>query len=158
MFYIIRTAQKMKFSIKDFFSKSHHICRKLRMWSHLLKKSIMENFIFSAVTHSCSNLEGQIVFIKQIKSLSIHHLQKFTIQKQPPEVFCKKGVLGNFTKFTGKNLRQSLFFNNVASLRPVTLLKKRLWHRCFPVTFVKFLRTIFFIEHPWWLLLTILPL
>ena len=27
--------------------------------------------------------------------------------------------------------------------RPATLLKKRLWHRCFPVNFVKFLRTPF---------------
>ena len=26
---------------------------------------------------------------------------------------------------------------------PSTLLKKRLWHRCFPVNFVKFLRTPF---------------
>ena len=25
--------------------------------------------------------------------------------------------------------------------RPATLLKKRLWHKCFPVTFIKFLRT-----------------
>ena len=39
-------------------------------------------------------------------------------------------------------------------LRPATLLKKRLWHRCFPVNFVKFLRTHFFTEHLWWLLLT----
>ena len=31
-------------------------------------------------------------------------------------------------------------------LRPATLLKKRLWHRCFPVNFVKFLRTPFFTE------------
>ena len=31
-------------------------------------------------------------------------------------------------------------------LRPSTLLKKRLWHRCFPVNFVKFLRTPFYIE------------
>ena len=30
-----------------------------------------------------------------------------------PEVFCKKGVLRNFTKFTGKHLCQSLFFNKV---------------------------------------------
>ena len=43
------TAQKMKFSIKDFFSKCDQIRRKLRIWSHLLKKSIMENFIFCAV-------------------------------------------------------------------------------------------------------------
>ena len=39
------TAQKMKFSIKDFFRKCDQIHRKLRIWSHLLKKSLMENFI-----------------------------------------------------------------------------------------------------------------
>ena len=54
-----------------------------------------------------------------------------------------KGVLRNFTKFTGKHLCQSLFFNKVAGLSPATLLKKRLWHRCFPVNFAKFLRTPF---------------
>ena len=31
-----------------------------------------------------------------------------------PEVFCEKGVLRNFSKFTGKHLCQSLFFNKVA--------------------------------------------
>ena len=41
-----------------------------------------------------------------------------------PEVFCKKGVLRNFTKFTGKHLCQSLFFNKVADLRSSTLLKR----------------------------------
>ena len=40
------TAQKMKFSIKDFFSKCDQIRRKLRIWSHLLKKSLVENSIF----------------------------------------------------------------------------------------------------------------
>ena len=69
------------------------------------------------------------------------------------EVFCKKGVLRRFTKFTRKHLCQSLLFNRVAGLRPATLLKKRLWHRCFPVNFVKFLRTSFHIEHLRWLLL-----
>ena len=34
-----------------------------------------------------------------------------------PDVFCKKGVLRNFTKFTGKHLCQSFFLNKVASLR-----------------------------------------
>ena len=41
------TPQKMKFSIEDFFSKCDQIRRKLRIWSHLLKKSSMENFISS---------------------------------------------------------------------------------------------------------------
>ena len=53
------------------------------------------------------------------------------LRKQPLEVFCKKAVLRNFTKFTGKHLHQSLFFNKVAGLSPAALLKKRLCHRCF---------------------------
>ena len=32
-------------------------------------------------------------------------------------VFCIKGVLKNFAKFTGKQLYKGLFFNNVAGLR-----------------------------------------
>ena len=52
-------------------------------------------------------------------------------------------VLRNFAKLAGNHLYQSLFFNKVAGLRPATLLKKLLWHRCFPVSFAKFLRTVF---------------
>ena len=36
-----------------------------------------------------------------------------TFRSSCPEVFCKESVLRNFTKFTGKQLRQSLFFNKV---------------------------------------------
>ena len=39
----------MKLLIKDFFSKCDQIRRSLAIWSHLLKKSLMENFIFCAV-------------------------------------------------------------------------------------------------------------
>ena len=39
----------MKFSIEDFFSKCDQIRKKLRIWSHLLKKFCMENFIFCEV-------------------------------------------------------------------------------------------------------------
>ena len=60
----------------------------------------------------------------------------------------KKVLLENFTKFTGKHLCQSLFFDKVAGLRAATLLKKRLWHRCFPANFVKFLRTPFLRKTP----------
>ena len=42
-------AQKMKFPIKDYFSKCDQIRSFMRIWSHLLKKSLMENFIFCAV-------------------------------------------------------------------------------------------------------------
>ena len=76
-------------------------------------------------------------------------------QSSRPEAFCQKGVLRNFAKFTGKHVFQSLFFNKVAGLRSATVLKKTLWHRCFPVNFVKILRTPFYIEHLRWLLLCI---
>ena len=39
-------AQKMEFSITDFFSKCDQIRRFLQIWSHLLKKSVTENWIF----------------------------------------------------------------------------------------------------------------
>ena len=63
----------------------------------------------------------------------------------------KEGVLRNFIKFTGKHLRQSLFFFKKRDL----LLKKKLWHRCFPVNFVNFLRIPFLTEHLRWLILCI---
>ena len=53
---------------------------------------------------------------------------------------CRKGVIRNFPKFTERHLCQSL-------------LLKRLWHRCFPVNFGKFVRTPFLTEYLWWLLL-----
>ena len=51
-------------------------------------------------------------------------LQNCRDRSSRPVVFCKKGVLK-------------------ALMRRATLLKKRLWHRCFPVNFLKFLRIPF---------------
>ena len=67
-------------------------------------------------------------------------------------MFCKKGVLRNFTKFTGKHLWQSLFFKKVES-EACNFIKKGLWHGCFPLNFAKFLRTLFLTEHNRWLFL-----
>ena len=47
--YNVNASIYSKFSIKDFFSKCDQIRRKLPIWSHLLKKSLMENFIFCTV-------------------------------------------------------------------------------------------------------------
>ena len=52
----------MKFPIKDFLSKCDQICSFLRIWSHLLKKSLMEKFIFCAV-----HIVGTAVFQPDIK-------------------------------------------------------------------------------------------
>ena len=45
----IYTTQKTKFSIKNFCSKSDHMHCSLRIWSHLLEKSLIGNFLFCAV-------------------------------------------------------------------------------------------------------------
>ena len=48
-----RHCTKKKFPINDFFSKWDQIRNFLRIWSHLLKKSIMENFIFCPLQAAC---------------------------------------------------------------------------------------------------------
>ena len=50
--WVVFTAQKIKFSIKKFFSKCEQIRSLLGIWSHLLKKSLMGNFIFCAMIRS----------------------------------------------------------------------------------------------------------
>ena len=46
---LLCSAQKMKIPIKDLFSKCDQFSSFLWTWSNLLKKSLMENFIFCAV-------------------------------------------------------------------------------------------------------------
>ena len=72
-----------------------------------------------------SKIEDTKTF-KRIKKSEIN-IPSINLQKQPPEVSMKKGVLRSFTKFLRKHLCQNL--------RPATLLNKRLWHRCFTVNF-----------------------
>ena len=50
-------------------------------------------------------------------------------------MFCKKDVLRSFTKFTGKHLCQSLFYNKGVGLRPATLLKKETLAKVFSCEF-----------------------
>ena len=68
-----------------------------------------------------------------------------------PEVFCKKGVLRNFAKFTGKHLCQSLFFNKVAGLWPLAcnFIKKEILAQVFSREFCKISKNTFFTEHLW---------
>ena len=66
------------------------------------------------------------------------------------ELYLSEGLEAVVQRYSGKKVflercSQSLFFNKAAGLR--------LRHRCFPVNFVKFLRTPFLTEHVRWLLL-----
>ena len=55
----------------------------------------------------------------------------YLCQRQPPEVFYRKGGLKNFSKFTGKHVSQSQF------------IKMKFWYMCFSVNSEKLLRTTF---------------
>ena len=55
IFLVTCTAQEMKFSIKDFFSKCGQIRRKLRIWSHLQKK-MEKRIFFIQISYACSEI------------------------------------------------------------------------------------------------------
>ena len=65
----------------------------------------------------------------------------------------KKGVLRNFTKYTGKHQCQSLFFNKFAGLRPeaCNFIKKESLAQVFSCGFCEISKNSFFKEHLWWL-------
>ena len=70
------------------------------------------------------------------KCLQIFLISQVLLQKQPPEVFCKKTCIQKSLKIHRKKLK------------PPTLSKKRLWHECFPKNFAKFLKTLFLQNPP----------
>ena len=82
-------------------------------------------------------------FIKLLLLIAAIKSSDNETQKQPPKVFCKKGVFENFAKFKGKQLNRSLFslFNKVAGLRPLT--------QVFSCEFCEIPKNTFFTEHLW---------
>ena len=66
-------------------------------------------------------------------------------QKQPREVFCKKGVVRNLSKFTVKHLCQSLFFNKVGFYM-ITALR----HERFKSTFLILYSELILVDFNFW--------
>ena len=64
-----------------------------------------------------------------------------------PDVFCEKNVLRNFTKFTGKHLCQSLFFNKVAD-SACNFIKKETLAQAFSYEFCEVSKNTFFYRTP----------
>ena len=107
----------------------------LSPWINLQQCKLNQNNIIISITLRIAILYKELAewICRQILSLIP---DKFRSRR----CSVRKGVLRNFAKLTGKHLFHSLFFNKVADMT-LTLLKKRLWHRCFPVNFAKFLKT-----------------
>ena len=110
----------MKFSINDFFSKCDQIPRKLRIWSHLLKKSLMESFIFCAVSMRLGN---DISFKNTRWNTQLYNKWIFVMKNEKKEeqkvkicYFPKIWVKARLIYFMGPHLCRSL--------RPANLLKR----------------------------------
>ena len=108
------TTQKMKFSMKDFFSKADQIRSFLQIWSHLLKKSLMENFIFCVVNPTCIDLNFtnvprtlQISCVIQTR-LSDFPLMTLTImRKMVKNRGLESFIIGHLNSFPTGNLKGS---------------------------------------------------
>ena len=98
----------------------------------------------------CFHKKFQFKIILKFKDCNLMICEESILRSSRPEVFYKKGVLRNLAKFTEKQLCQSLFFNK--GLQACNFIKKETLAQVFSC-FAKFLRTTFFIEHLWWLLL-----
>ena len=104
-------------------------CKRRSVTLLLERGSIITAFFYSVFNNTCFQKHLWAAACKN------QHLSD-KVRSSHPLVFCKKGVPTNFAKFTVNHLCQNLLFNKVAGLR--------LWHRCVPVNFVKFLRLSFF--------------
>ena len=84
-------------------------------WNFIKKGTLAQ--VFSC--EFCKNLKN--TFFDKTPLLAASDYKYFILKghrNSRPEVLCEKGVLENFTKFAGKHLCQSLFFNKVADLAP----------------------------------------
>ena len=90
-------AQKTKFSIIDTFSKCDQIRSYLRIWSHSLNKSLMENFIFCAVplnlqiSYNIHSWVAETIFPRVLTTLKIpKHIKNPLGRYQEPGI-CIRG-------------------------------------------------------------------
>ena len=81
--------------------------------------------------------------LKAFVSYSDDYINLFdTCEKQPPQVFCKKGVLRDFAKFTGKHLCYSPFLNKIAGMA-CNFIKKETLTRVFSCEFCEITKNTF---------------
>ena len=111
----------------------------------LLLKRLVEVIYFGYKLH--------LITCVKILQIEKQTLRRESCRSSRPEVFCKNGVLKNFSKFAEKHLRQNLFLNKI--------IKARLWCGSLLVNFVAFLRKLFlqksskqlFLQNTLWMLL-----
>ena len=88
-----------------------------------------------------------------VKHFPLHYQISWYRSSLPRDVFCKKVFL-NISQNSQENTYVTVSFLIKLQARPVTLFKNKLWHWCFPVNFVRFLRIPFLLSISsscfWW--------
>ena len=151
----------MKLSVKDFFSKCDEIRSLLRIWSYLLKKSLLESFIFRAVV--------EIMFIASLgqtsHALPVAILKKVSIGiclKSQPKLFLELFSYYSLCQFLHDSNQKSpmksethaqptlqmcswekVFGKYAANLRQINFIAITLRHGCFPVNLLHFSEHLF---------------
>ena len=82
-------AQKMKFSIMDFFSNCDQVPNFQRIWSHLLKKTLMKSFTFCVVIKTLDWSPGGTVLFHREMMRSGSYNTEFT-RKDPRGLFIER--------------------------------------------------------------------
>ena len=94
----------MKFSIKDFFSKCDQIRRKLAIWSHLLKKSLMENFLFCTVSPPQITQFSSINMTSNVRQYNVHYYYRKKIN-----ILARNGKIEtNMTKYKNTSYQKQV--------------------------------------------------
>ena len=81
---------------------------------------------------------------------------RVNIRSSRSQMFFQTGVLKNFSNFTGKHLRWSLFLINLLTWRPSTILKRD-FNVGVSCKHCQIFKNSFFIKHLWWLPLVYAP-
>ena len=124
--HLFDTALKMKFSIKDFFSKSDQIRRKLRIWSHLLKKSLMENFVFCAVWILQSKLKEWLCYSKI--TVKYNHFQQRFSTVCIIIIFCRIFIMIKKNRYNLRNINdfESLILRTISCTQYILYLGSKI--------------------------------
>ena len=112
----------MTFSIKDFFSKCDRICSFLQIWSCLLKKSLIENFIFCAVflsllleSSTFRNIRNffRVFFLFFEFGGSLLKSFILKVRKFHSQIYKKNLFLENIRKFRFPKYKKSFFWEKI---------------------------------------------
>ena len=105
-----------------------HMIFRIYFFKNILRKTEKEWWFYSFKRHTWKSSGTWLSSMSWKSSTHFMCISKLfcwikSYRSSRQEVFCKKDVLRNIGKFTGKPLCQGFFFNKVACLRPATLLK-----------------------------------